>query len=136
MAQGLLRITLALALGLILVSAALPASGASSPTLPTTAIIEAGVKQAIIAGFNGVEVNYTSSLASNYTAFVYLDLVNSAEQTVYVGIGSCGFSPGQTVPCFVPFSPSLPTGAYTAQLFAVNTDNVPLSATTTLPVAA
>jgi methionine-rich copper-binding protein CopC len=92
------------------------------------------MKQATIGPSSGVLVNFTSSLTSAFTAFVYLDLVNSAGQTVNVNYANCNLQQGQPTQCFVNLSSSIPSGNYTAKLFAVTTDNVPVSTTGTLRV--
>ncbi len=136
MAKFVQRGTLVLALGLIVLSGALPALAQSTPTFATTSLSQSGIKQANIGGYLGVQVNYTSHLSSPLLAFVYLNLVNPSGQTVYVGIGSCNLTPSQSSQCFVALSPSLPAATYTAHVFAVTTDNVPVSTTGTLQVVA
>jgi methionine-rich copper-binding protein CopC len=129
-----MRVLAAVALSVVLFSVALPAFAQSAPAFPTTAVTTSGIQQATIGPSKGVLVNYTSSLTSPLTAFVYLDLVNSAGQTVYVNIASCNLQQGQLAQCFVSLSSSIPAGAYTAKLFAVTTDSVPVSTTGTLQV--
>jgi hypothetical protein len=134
MARHFSGLSLILVASILLLSVALPAS-AVSPSFPTTAVAASGLKQTVIGGNSVIEVNYTSSLATSFTAFVYLDLMNSMGQTVYVNLGTCSLSQFQLQSCFVALSSSISTGAYTAKLFASNTDNVPVSGTSSLAVA-
>jgi len=134
--KGSLYIVLAVVLGVLLVSATVPAAAQTAPTFTVTSVTESRMRQATIGGYTGVVVNYTSHLGGGYLVLVYLTLVNATTgQAAYVGVGSCNLPPGQQTQCFVATSPSVPTGIYTASVFAVNTDNVPLSTTSTLQVA-
>jgi hypothetical protein len=129
-----MRVLVALALAIALFSAALPGFALSAPSLPITAVTASGIKQVTIGPTSGILVNYTSSLTNSFTAFVYLDLVSSEGQTVYVNVATCNLQQGQLVQCFVSLSSSIPAGAYTLELFATTTDNVPVSTSGTLHV--
>ena len=129
-----LRLSIVLAVTLVLLSAILPVAGLSTASYLTTGIKQSGMKQATIHGYSGILVNYTSSYSSSFTAFLYVNVVNSAGQTVYWNIASCSFNPNQMVPCFVTLSSSVPAGTYTARVFATSTSNVPVSVTSSLSV--
>ncbi|MDE1852985.1 MAG: hypothetical protein KGI38_04455 [Thaumarchaeota archaeon] len=124
----------ALAGALILLSAFTPMVTASSPTYATSAITQSGIKQTTINGYPGVLVNYTSTFTTSFGAFVYLDLMNSAGQTVYWNVGYCSFSASQQVQCFVAIAATVAAGSYTAKVFATTTTNVPVSTTGSLSV--
>ena len=94
------------------------------------------MKQASIRGFSGVLVNYTNGFPASFTALVYLDLVNSEGQTAGVSLGTCGFQGNQTVSCFVTLPISVPTGNYTAWIFATSLANVPVSIESSIRVSA
>ena len=113
--------------GLLALSMVMPVANGVSATYLTTGIAQSSIKQAVINNYNGVLVGYTNTYTSSFSAFVYLDLVNSAGQTIYLNVGSCSFAPSQTVPCFVAISPSVPKGTYTAQVFATTVTSVPVS---------
>lgn len=135
--KGALGIALALLLAALMLPAAVPASGQSAPAFATTSLTESGIRQAVFSGFTSVAVNYTSHLSGSILALVYLDLVNSTSgQTAYSGIGTCTLPSGQVSECVVAIPPTVRTGVYTASVFAVTTDNVPISATATLQIAA
>jgi hypothetical protein len=127
--------TLLVVAGLLLVSLAVPATAASSTNYLTTTLVQSGVTQTTINGFPGVLVNYTNSLTVSLNTFIYLDLVNSVGQTVYWNVETCIFASIQKVQCFVPITPTLPSGTYSARVFATSSTYVALSTTTTLVVS-
>jgi hypothetical protein len=124
-----LAVTVCLLIGLTVA----PVGFGAGPTYPTTAITQSGMKETTINEFPGVLVNYTNGFSTQFSSFVYLDLVNQAGQTVYWTVGTCNFSAGEGAQCFVAFS-SAPSGNYTADLFATNTSGVPVSTTSSLSV--
>ena len=134
MTRGLLRISLVLAVGLGLVLTSVPPVGAASPTYLTTGIVQSGVKQTIIGNYQGVLVNYTNTQPTSVSAFVYLDLVNSAGQTVYWNLGTCTFGASQKVKCFIAISGTISRGTYTAWVFATTDTEVPVSTSTSVRV--
>ena len=82
----------------------------------------------------GVTINYTSTYTSPFVAMVYLDVVNSAGQTVGVSIGSVNFSTNETIAAFVAFPSSGLNGTFTAKVFAVSNTGVPVSVTSSMNV--
>lgn len=117
------------AFSMVMLSAMAPAWPYASPSsYLTTGVTQSGIKQTIIGGYTGVLVNYTNSYSSSFSGFVYLDVVNSAGQTVYWNLTSCPFNAAQKAQCFVAISPSPAAGNYTASVFATTTSSVPVSA--------
>ncbi len=129
------RFLVLIAASFLVLSAALPAIGLTTPTYPTTSLTASSMKEAEIGGYTGIAINYTSTMSSPLTAFVYLDLVNSLGQTAYVNIGTCDVSTSQNNTCFVPIFAVLPTGVYTALVFATTTTSVPVSHFSTLQIS-
>lgn len=127
-----------LALGLTaciaLVILVAPAVFAAAPTYPANAITKTAIVQAKIGGYQGVLVNYTSSFSSSFDGFVYMDLTNSAGQTVAWAAGYCSFSPGAKAQCFAAVPLSLASGSYTASVFVVTSTGVTVSGTSSLKV--
>jgi hypothetical protein len=109
------------------------ASGATNSYL-TTGVTQSGIEQKTINVSNGVLVNYTSTYSSSLVAFVYLDLTNSAGQTIYWDVASCTFAANQKVQCFVVIAATVPKGNYSASVFAATTSSVPLSTTSSVQV--
>ncbi len=126
MFRGSIGIPAVFALGLIVLASVVPAY--ASPYL-TTSISQTGIKATSISGYSGVLVDYNDTSSTSFVGFVYLALVNSMGQTVYVNIGTCNFSAGHVVGCFVGVSPTVAAGTYSARVFATTTASVPVSAT-------
>ena len=120
--------------GLLMLSMVMPVASGASTSYLTTGLVQSNIKQTAISGYDGVLVNYTNTYSSSFGAFVYLDLVNSAGQTVYWNVGGCSFSARQTASCFVVISSAVPKGVYTAQVFAATSTDVPVSASGSLKV--
>ena len=129
-----LRAALLLAVGMMLLSAAPLGSSATGANL-TNGISQSGMKLATIDTYQGVVVNYTSTYSTSFYSFVYLTLVNHAGQVVYWNVASCSFSAAQEVQCFVSISPAVPSGTYTAMVFATTGTRVPVSVVSSLTVA-
>lgn len=134
MQQTVLRASIVFALGLVGLSAVAPATSQTA-TYMTTGLVQSGIKQSTIGGYNGVLVNYTSSYSSSFTALVYMDVINSLGQSVSWSVVTCSFSANQKVACFVVASSAIPTGMYTANVFATTSSSVPVSVTSSLPVS-
>lgn len=107
---------------------------AASPTYPTSAVAQSGSRLTTIDGNRGILVNCTSSLASPFDGIIYMDLTNAQGQTVYWNLGSCNFSQGTLVQCFVSISSSVAPGSYTAFIFATTSTGVALSTTSSFKV--
>ena len=123
-----------LAACLLTISAAVPvASGVASSYL-TIGIAPSADKQATVGQVNGVLVNYTSSYSKPIGTFVYMDLANSAGQTVYWNVATCAFAANQKVQCFVPIASSVAKGIYNATVFLTTNSSIPISTTTFLQV--
>ena len=118
---------------LALTTTAHNAAGASSGYLTTT-VSHSGIRQTTISGYNGVLVNFTNTLPTAMTAFAYIDLANSAGQTVYWNVGSCSLTPSHVTQCFVSISPAVPAGNYTASVFATTGTGIPVSTVTSVKV--
>lgn len=116
-----------LAVLLLAFSLAAPVANGASDKYLTVALTQSGMKQSTIGGYDGILANFTNTYTTPVTAFVYMDLVNSAGQTIYWNVGSCSFSASQKAQCFVTILPSVPRGTYTAWLFATTNSSVPIS---------
>ena len=121
-------------LGVLFVTAAAPIALGSTTTYLTSTLAPAGAGQATINGYNGVLANYTSSASTRMGGFVYLDLANSANQTVYWNVAYCSFAGSQNTQCFVVISSTVPKGNYTASVFAATNSSIPISTTSSFSV--
>ena len=119
---------------LIVISGMVPVVAGASTSYLTTGIVQSGIKQVALNGYNGVLVNYTNTYASPMDAFVYLNLVTSAGQVIYWNLGGCTFAAHQKVPCFVVVASTVPKGVYTASVFVTTNTSVPISTTSTMQV--
>jgi hypothetical protein len=115
------------AITLLALSMLIPAASGATSGYLTTGVTQSAIKQATINNYKGVLVNYTSTYSTPLGAFVYLDVVNSAGQTVSWSVGYCSFGAGQKVQCFVTISPTVQTGNYTAWVFATTNSSIPIS---------
>ena len=79
--------------GLLMLSMAVPVANGVSTSYLTTGLVQSNIKQPAIRGYDGVLVNYTHTYSSAFGAFGYLDLVNSAGQTVYWNVGGAASAP-------------------------------------------
>jgi hypothetical protein len=111
-----------------------PMASATSPApFLTTGLTHSMAAQGTLAGFQGVTINYTDTRSTGVFAFVYMDLTNSAGQTVLVQATTGNFTAGQSLVLFLPIS-GVGTGTYSASVFATNIDGVPISTVTTVQV--
>src|SRR5579863_8730199 len=124
MQRGSLVLGLCVATCLTLVLIAVPPALATSPTYSTSSIVKSAMVQTKISGYEGVLVNYTSSFPTSTNGFVYMDLTNSAGETVAWNVGSCEFAPAATAQCFVLIPQSVSTGTYSASVFVVTSTGV------------
>jgi hypothetical protein len=121
-------------ISLLAISFTVPTASGATNSYLTTSVSQSGIEQKTINISNGVLVNYTSTYSSSLVAFVYLDLANSAGQTIYWNVASCTFAANQMVQCFVIIASTVPKGIYTASVFATTTSSVPLSTTSSVQV--
>ncbi len=131
MRRGGLKLSVAAAAGLMLLAAVVPAY--ASPFL-TTSVTQTAISQANLSGYPGVLVTYNDTSTTSFTGFVYLVLLNSTGQTVYLSIGTCNLVYNQNRSCFVGVSSTVPSGVYTAKVFATMTENVPVSTTGSIQI--
>ena len=101
----------------------------------TTGLTSSGLREETIGGFPGVVANYTSSYNFQFSALVYMDLMNSVGQTVSWSVVQCSFNANQTVSCVLPIQPGVVSGSYTAYLFATSVSSVPVSQASSLNVS-
>jgi hypothetical protein len=112
-----------------------PVSSATAPSsYLTNALAPSGAQKTTIASFTGVAITYNNTESSPLFVFVYLDLENSAGQTVYVWPVSGNISSHGTVTFFIPISGPA-SGNYSATLFATTSSGVPVSSSVTITVA-
>ena len=123
------KLTVAVAIGLLALSMAAPMAGGATTGYLTSGIALTGMTQTTLNGYEGVLANYTSQFSSPINTLVYMDLVNSARQTVYWNDGACSFAANQKVQCFVFIAGTVPKGVYGAYLFVTTTSNIPISLT-------
>ncbi len=131
MRRGGLRLSVAVAAGLMLLAAVVPAY--ASPFL-TTSLTQTAISQGTLGGYPGVFVTYNDTSTTSFDGFVYLALLNSTGQTVYLSIATCKFVSNHNQSCFLAVPSTVPSGAYTAKVFATMTENVPVSATGSIQV--
>jgi hypothetical protein len=124
-------------LSVVVLLTVIPASlSATPPPYLTTGLVASGLKWTSIAGYQGIEINYTNSYSAPQTAIILVDITNSAGQTSVVAAGAASFSANQLVICFVPVVGLTAGATYSASVFATTTSNVPISTVSTLQVAA
>lgn len=121
-------------LALIATLVIVPVSSATAPSsYLTNALAPSGAQKTTIGPFTGVTITYNNTDSSPLFVFVYLDLVNSAGQTVYVQASSGNISSHGTVQFFLPISGPA-SGTYLATLFATTNSGVPVSNGDTISV--
>lgn len=135
MPQRALSNLVVLALSLSLLALTMPSMSQTAPQYLVTSITSNGVKQTVLGGYGGLFVNYTNTHDAPITALVYMDVSNSVGQVVALTVGTCYFGANETIGCFVVFPVSVPSGAYSAEVFATTTSGVPISTTQITPVA-
>ena len=119
-----IRVSLYLAIGLVVLAAVVPAS---ATTYLTTTVTQTGIKNATINGISGVLVNYTDSSTFSFTGYLYFDLLSHNSQSVAVSVATCNLVAGQTVSCFVVIPSSVAPGNYTARVFATTNQTIAIS---------
>jgi len=111
-----------------------PTSTATAPSsFFTTGLRGSGAAQASLGGYSGVAISYNDTYSSPIAVFVYVDLTNSAGQTVFVWNTYGNISSHQVFSFFIPIF-GVPSGTYKGYIFAVTTSGVPTSAVTQLQV--
>ena len=90
--------------------------------------------QTSIGGFAGVQVSYTNTYSQSMSAFVWVVVKNSNDQTVGIFVGAMTMNSAQTVAAFVPTF-NLASGSYSAAVFATTTSSVAISGTSTVPLS-
>ncbi len=111
-----------------------PIASASAPTsFLTTGFTGSHSGEVTAQGVKGVNVTYTNNFHVSMLAFVYVDLTNSAGQTVFVQATGTLFSAGGSASAFIGFVGISP-GTYTASLFVTTSSGVPISTVTTVQV--
>jgi len=131
--RGLPILIVGLLVGLFGLFTVASAQTTGNPVL-TTSLAKVSASQTSALGQKGVSITYNNTLSQPVTAAVYISLQNSAGFTVYISLQVYTFQPKQVATFF--FGPSgLPSGSYTARLFAAQGNGVPLSTTTTVQVS-
>ena len=125
-----IRVSLYVAIGLVVLAAVVPASATA---YLTTTVTQTGIKHTTINGISGVLVNYTDSSTLSFTGYLYFDLSNPKSQSVAVSVATCNLIAGQTVSCFVVI-PSVASGNYTARVFATTNETVAVSSLSSIQV--
>ena len=123
------KLAVAVAIALLAFSTAGPIATSATSTYLTNGIILSGMKQSSIGGYEGVIANYSNHFSSQMNTVVYLDLINSAGQTVYWNRSTCYFGANQEAQCYVLISSAVPKGVYAAYMFITTPSNVPISVT-------
>ncbi len=127
-------LALSLAACTTLVLLVVPAALAATPAYPATAVTATGIVQTKLSGYQGVLVNYSSTFSTSFSGFVYMDLTNTAGQTVVWNVAYCGFSASAKAQCFVSIPTSTATGTYTALVFVTTSTGVAVSSTSSVKV--
>ena len=109
-------------------------STSSTATLNTyTFTVSSQPLQSTIGGIGGIQVSYTNTYSQSISAFVWVTVKNSAGQAVGVFVGSVEINPGSTLSAFVPTF-NLPSGKYTATVFATTQSFVAISIASYAPL--
>ncbi|MDA4126323.1 MAG: hypothetical protein OK452_03835 [Thaumarchaeota archaeon] len=115
---------LALALSFLLVVTAL---GSIPPVRAQPALYIVDGSFGTLGGFSAVKANLTSEWSSSLDLIVFAIWKNGGGQTVAVGTGGITLSSGETGTTFAPLTDVPARGSYTVELFAVTTNNNPVS---------
>jgi len=126
-----IRVSLYVAIGLVVLAGVVPASATA---YLTTTVTQTGIKHTTINGISGVLVNYTDSSTLSFTGYLYFDLSNPKSQSVAVSVATCNLIAGQTVSCFVVIPSSVASGNYTARVFATTNETVAVSSLSSIQV--
>ena len=116
---------------LLLVTA--PVSNAAAQTFSTSGFASLHATETTQQGTEGVLVNYNNTMSSAVVAFVYLDLTNSAGQTVFVQASGGSFAAGENKTIFFGLT-GVQSGTYVASVFVVTSAFVPVSTATSVQV--
>lgn len=123
---------LAFALAVLAASLGGVAASSGGPVFNNT-LVAVSATQTTVLGQHGVSVTYNNTLAQVVNATVFASFQNSAGNTVYYSFFTTSFQPKQEQTFF--FGPTLPSGSYSARIFAINWSDVPLSVTSTVQVS-
>jgi hypothetical protein len=111
-----------------------PTSTATAPSsFFTDGLQGSGVAQATLGGFSGIAINYNDTYSSPIAVFVYVDLTNSAGQTVFVWNTYGNISSHKILSFYIPIF-GVPPGTYSAAVFALTNSRVPTSGVTHVQV--
>lgn len=101
------------------------------PTLPVhaQAVTLFHASYGPLGNYNGVEANLTCNFAYSLDMVVFSIWKNNLGQTVAVTTGGITLPPGATGTAFAPLVGALPRGSYLVIVFAITTNNNPVSIT-------
>jgi hypothetical protein len=115
---------LALALAFLLVETSL---GSIPPVRAQPALQIVDASFGTLGEFSVVKASLTSEWYSSLDLIVFAIWKNSGSQTVAVGTGGITLASGETGMTFAPLADLPARGSYTVELFAVTTNNNPVS---------
>ena len=111
-----------------------PVSVAATPSqFLTTIMVPIAAGETVQQGHTGVSITLNNTFRSPIFVFVYLNLANALGQTVSVQVVLASISGYQSATFFFGL-PNFAPGTYSATLFAVTTNGVPISNSTTVRV--
>ena len=105
----------------------------------TTSVVSSNAAEVTLSGTAGFNVTFTNSLSVAVTGSVFIELINSAGQTVLIQSSIVTFAPagmaGSKSGTFLGLSElDFPAGTYTALAFVTTTQLVPISTVTQVQV--
>lgn len=95
-------------------------------------LVATSASQTSVLGHQGVSVTYNNTLGQVVNATLFASFQNSGGNTVYISFFVSSFQPGKAQSFF--FGPNLASGNYTARIFAINQEGIPLSVTSSVKV--
>ena len=106
------------------------------PTLPVhaQAVTLFYASYGTLGNYNVVEANLTCNFAYTLGMVVFAIWKNNLGQTVAVTAGGITLSPGATGTAFAPLIGALPIGSYFVIVYAITTNNNPVSISLEFPV--
>lgn len=86
-----------------------------------------------VAGNPALSITYTNTLSTSITAFSFAVVTNSLGQIVYYTTASLSLSAGATGTAYLVLA-GLPSGTYTVSIYAISSNNIVVSTTTSASV--
>ncbi len=97
-------------------------------------VVSGTPQSATLGSFSGINASYTNLNPTSQNVVVFAVFKNSAGQTVGIGTGSLTAGAGATQSVFIADPVGLASGTYSVNIFVFTTNNLPVSAQTTISV--